>query len=378
MVQLLPPQTNVGSQFGQALQGGIEQGTNLAGQLLPYLLQRQINKQNYPDADEQPTGQVGISSGPPGTSAPGSAGPTPIQQDQSIFARLTPQQMQADAAAFARRSGRSGAYEERYAQLGKQNAEADSLRKQLLDAAGSQGISPARIPEIFQYARTRPELTNPLDIVAAAKKEFNRVGKIETPGFFQNLIRGPEARENALKNRVPFSQAMKAEGREQEARSSYAENGLTQTEINYQFNPPTPQLEKKIENFPKGIFKPESFGEEIASIAEGRPSAKQYEQVLREHPEIISKQNQRLADFIKENVPQGASLLVLRDQLWRKGYDWHQINDAFNTAFPDKNVLNKDQFSELAEISQAPVASLSDLFGPGFFRRLSAVFQGKR
>lgn len=400
MVQILPQVTSVSNEVGQGLREGMQQGQSLYAQLLPFLIQRDIN-QNIYGGGQVPTGNGlapglngSVGSGPipqaNSATAPQFPQPTSMQQptapspaavsspNQSIFSRRTPQEIEALASRAARLGGDFGQVQQQFA---NQNRLAEANVAELERLAKEEGFGAGRVAELMDYAATRPDLKTPQAVLGAAKKEFGQIEKANVPGFWTALTQGPEARAQALKNQTAVAQALKRAGREQEGRSTYAENGLSQTEINYLFNPPSAQTEKAIKELPDGSLPKETFKRyfpEQQRSGAVRPFQNDYERNLEKHPKIVEKQNERLEQFFRDNVTPSTSLLVLRDQLWNKGYDWRQIAQAFDRAFPDANRLNTDQFSELTELHQAPLPSLSDLFSAGFLQRLSAVTQGKK
>jgi hypothetical protein len=101
-----------------------------------------------------------------------------------------------------------------------------------------------------------------------------------------------------------------------------------------------------------------------------------YADFSKKNPKAVEKQNKELENFFTNHLNPDYSLLVLRDNLWRKGYDWRQINEAFNAAYPDKSILNNDQQAELAEMAQAPIPSPRDIFTS--WRRFAKLSQGAR
>lgn len=396
MVQVIQP-TYATDSLSRGLSEGRQNGNQLAQQLLPLLIQRGINQNIYGGSSGNPSAtspspqtdqRAAPASFPQPASTQNQGYPSPARnssQGGGLFDVLTNDEINAEKARVAQFGGDPI---RREAELAAANERNQKNVKTLIDVAHDQGIGDARIPEILAYAKTRPDLKNPIDIVGAAKKEFDQISKADIPGFYSNLTKGPEARQKAIERFTPVAQALKNSGREQEGRTSFAENGLSQTEINYLFNPPSQQTKNAVKNLPDGIWKKKGYFDKVGQFLNSPiettkervsgPSSGTYERALEKHPKIIEKQNQQLENFFKDNVTPGTSLLVLRDQLWNKGYDWKQIADSFDRAFPDKNRLNTDQFSELTELHAAPLPSLSDLFSAGFTKRLNALTVGKR
>ena len=375
MVQEIIP-TSLGREVGQSFKQGMSEGQQLYSQLLPLLLNRQINQQIYnPQGAPAPNAAGGASQAAPGTH------PIPQQQaprpSNSILKVLTNEEINAEKARIAALGGDPIRREQEIRLANEAN---QVNRDRLIKVGQAEGIADKRIGELLAFGDAHPELKTPESIVGAAKKEFGRIEKLDIPGFWENLLKGPQVREEALKRQVPYAQALKKSGREQEGRSSYSENGLSETEINYLFNPPSEKTQASIKALPDGSFKGDNLSwlEKQIEATIGKGSIDKFSQTIEKHPKIIEQQNARLKDFFSNNINPETSLLVLRDQLYRKGYDWRQIATAFNEAVPDASLLNNSQQAELTEFNQAPIPSLSDLFGAGFGRRLAGVLQGKR
>jgi hypothetical protein len=394
MVQILPPPTHLGSEIGQALGRGLEAGGEQAfqraqvqkaiqsleapkqgassfdtmkelisalggvpgaekyiGQILPlYLAQQQYGIS--PQGEKTPsTGQTGITSAP---------------KQESVFNLRTPQQIEAEARRAVQYGGDFG---KRVGELQALNAQSEMLRNNLEKLAVNSGISSTRMPELFEFAKSRPDITDPASLVAAAKKEFEKLDKYDIPGVWSRLIPGAPTREEAIKNLIPYAESMKDLGREQEARTSLAEKGLTQTEINSAFYPLNKSASQSLSKLPPGPNKHQ--GSE-----EGIETRNNYVELLKKNPKLVEKQNEQLENFFNDHLTPNSSLLVFRDNLWRKGYDWRQINDAFNAAYPDKSVLSDTQKSELPEMAQAPIPSMREIFSS--WRRFGKFLQGAR
>lgn len=401
MVSILPPPTDLGTEVGQAFRQGLSRGAEQAFQRNQ--IQQALGSLNAPKAGasaydsmkdmisalagipgaEKYIGQLlplylaqkqyGIS--PQAGNAPSSTpGAMPVKPaGQSVFSLRTPQEIESEARKAVQYGGDFG---KRTSELQALNQESERLRKELLALAQASGISPTRMPEVFEFAKSRPEITDPASLISAAKREFEKLEKYDIPGFWSRLIPGAPTREEATKNLIPYAQSMKQLGREQEARTTLSEKGLTQTEINSAFHPLTKSASEAISKLPEGSIKHQTLKDVFGPQGEGRDVKDRYAELQKKHPKLVEKQNADLENFFANHLTPDSSLLVMRDNLWRKGYDWRQINDAFNAAYPDTGILPPHQQAELPEMAQAPIPSMREIFSS--WRRFAKFFQGAK
>lgn len=411
MVQILPQKTNVGTQIGQALGMGLEKGLNqgiqrgLTNQGFDQLLQQvgddsqlrntlEILRQGAlnPALDRSTAavaplvlnrarteglyggkGQVD-ETGRPLVKNPAEAGNLAskfVHGDKPagyLSAPMSPEQMQQYAGEYARALGTPEAFDRGLAQAQNINNNRIQSRETLESNALKQGIRPDELPRFMQFATEFQDLNDIPAITRAAtdkmlklRNDKEALRNANIPGIYQNLggakqhfIPGMtlfkaftskgEARQKALKGYSEKVKNLVDQGEEVYARQTLGDLGLSQTEVEELIHPLTPAIENSIGKLPKG------------------------NQMNRK------ARKESLMNFFKNNLSNDTSLLVLRDNLInQKGYDWNEVLDAVNSAFPRAESLNEYQRAELSALAQPPIQSLSQLFGPtpnlrGFLR----------
>lgn len=406
MVAILPPPTSLGAEIGQGVGQGIKRGAEQGFQRNQ--IQQALGQlDNIPkdasafDVTRQlisafagiPGGEKYVSSILPfvlqqaqyggggaaggiggGMPAPGGAeGPAMAspERPKSILYTRTPQQIEQEATRFAQLGGD---YSKRFSELNAANDLALKNQTILYDLATKAGISQTRIPELYEFALSHPEINNPAQLVSTAKREFEKAEKFDVPGFWARIL-GSKDRQQSVKDLNNYYKTMKDLGREQEARTTLAEKGLTQTEMGYAAHPLAASTEKSLKELPDGPLKEKSLKEVVKSERERQNKGER--DILQSRAQASEKESEDLTKFFADNVNEDSSLLVLRDQLYRKGYDWRQIKDSFEAAYPDPaKQLSPEQNAEIIEMSQAPIPFLGEIFNS--WRRFGKFFQGAR
>lgn len=288
----------------------------------------------------------------------------------SPFNIMTPDDIQRESERYAQAVQDPNAAAMRQQQLQNKNEIATAQRQDLENAALKSDVSASELPR-FMIVGSKFDPRNPSEWLQNTKRAYQKVKdndkKIERtfiPGLGQGLL--GRDREGALKKLVRTSQDQKALGLEQDTRDYYADQYMSPTEIEEQFNPLTPEKEKAIKSFPRGLF-PHDLGE--MTFERGFPERKpastiSYEEALEKAPQEIEKMQNMLSDFFLKNVDDNTSLLVLREKLWKdRDYDWRQIGPAIREAEEKGLKLNQRQSTEMADIeTQPPMQSLPDIF----------------
>lgn len=233
---------------------------------------------------------------------------------------------------------------------------------------------------------------NPSAWYDATKRDFDNFMRSKTalegsriPGIMTGILRGGKERELALKRIDPIVKDLISIGKEDYARQKLADFYLSPTEIEEKIHPLPKQVEGKIKSLPRAPYEgEETFKALPLGIGSNAPwdfsnvksmltgkregkALKSYDELLESNPDIIEKTNQKLSSFIKDNLTDDGSLLVLRDKLQReKGYDWRQFLSALDLAEQSGLKLNGSQKAERAELTRAPIQSLPDLFSEWF------------
>lgn len=285
-------------------------------------------------------------------------------------------------------------------------------RKQQSDAVNTQALETARQKDILDRDTnlrnfTQPKLktnnpeeindfmligqrydnlkNNPAAWYDATKRDFDAFMNSKTaldnssiPGMGKGQLR-KGVRESELKRLDPIVKNLVKYGKEDYARNKLASLYLSPTEIEERIHPINSQSRKNIETLPRAPYEsfenlpPTSFKELGSNVVSGIQSAitgktsgkmlKSYDELLESNPKIIDQSNQKLSSFLKNNISNDSSLLVLRDNLVnKKGYDWRQFSDALEMAQNNGLELTPRQEAELSGLTRPPVQSLPNLF----------------
>lgn len=289
----------------------------------------------------------------------------------------------------------------------------DIARKQQADVVNTQGLETNRQQDVLnrdtnlrkfldgKLPTTNPEEINDFMLVGqryenlknnpaawydATKRDFNKFMNSKTalenasiPGIVKGIFRGGKERENILKRLDPIVGDLIKYGKEDYAREKLADMYLSPTEIEERIHPLNQETKQGIEKLPRAPYEsyealpPTSFKELGSNIFSGIKAQltgrtegkvlKSYDELLESNPKIIDQTNQKLSSFLKNNLSNDSSLLVLRDNLVnKKGYDWRQFIDALNLAEENGLELTERQRAERAELTRPPVQSLPNLF----------------
>lgn len=415
MVQIIPPQTNLGSQIGQSLGQGLQQGLNQAiqqqyqrGMLQKALGKvRELGNQENADPVALMTSLMEAGAGIPGSeryigalaplllgnlrtkqlygegekaSGEESLQPAAAFREASKFvegekpagylaAPMNPEQMQAYAERYANVMQTPEAYDQGFSQAQRINQERLQSRQALQQAAVAQGITPDEMPRFMQSATEFQELNDLPAIERAAvdktkqiRNQKEALRNINAPGSYQNL---GGIKQHFIPGMTLFK-ALTSKGKErQEALKGYS--SLVKNLVNEGEEPYVREtLAKEI-----GLS-PTEIEELIHPITEG--ILKNISKLPKGNQMNPKARKESLINFFRNNVGNDTSLLVLRDNLINeKGYDWKEILEAIHNAFPDGNSLTKYQQAEESALAQPPIQSLSQLFSPtpnlrGFLR----------
>lgn len=357
-----------GQQGGQMAPGMQQPGMdNQSGMQSPMMQPNQQQAQPQRPQSNTPSNGQFASENTPGLPQPGQ------RTSSGVMPKiLTPEEIHQKSQQFAMTMGMGdpNAYSTEQNNLIKQNQLAENQLAELQNLASNQGVTAQEMPEFLRVGQRYGYMKDRNEWLINTKRDYQEYKQNKTsldnafvPGFFTGLFKGPKSREDSLNNLNGTVKKLVDQGFEQEVRQKLASEYLSPTEIEERIHPLQKKTEMELSNLKKGTFPKD----EIEGFDKGTPSRKKspfsYEEVLEKEPKAIDAQNKRLADFLKKNVDKETSLLVLRDKLWNKDYDWRQISDAMNMAFPGRKDLTQAQINEMTQLeTQAPTQSLSDVF----------------
>lgn len=392
MVQILPAPTSLGAEVGQSLGQGIQRGAeqghqrgqvqnalsglgNLpknasafdlakelisatagipgaeryVGTLFPMLLAQMRGQQaglpgSQVAAGNEQMPQGSTEQGPEGSGVVGAGGQFPRQGGY-----LTPPMNAEETNAFAQKYslGDPAKLAEGYEIAQIQNQAAEKALQDVESRAKSLGVTEKEMPYFLQMAQKSNE-KNPQKLIPDTMRNLESIRSLDnalvpgltrglakkgTLGLVPALLAGGEDRETAIRRLKPKIDHLINKGYEPIVRDKLAKIDLSRTEIEDLIHPMTPLMSSKIR------FLPDSSKD-------------------------TSKNEKVLSEFMRKNVTPDTSLLVLRDKLWKeKGYDWKQINTAFQKSLDQGLAINNSQAAELEEFgTQPPRQSLVDIF----------------
>ena len=316
------------------------------------------------------TGQQGEEQRIPGEAFNSLAGGQP---SYGIVPRIqTVQEMDAQARDMATKAGDINAYPTFLSTLQAQNQQNMQQRERLERKAEEQGVSREDIPEFMEIGKNHNYERDEDKWLLKTNQDFgiykNAKDSLDNafiPGFFRGLVKSPKERERSLDRlNEPVQTLLRMNpALEPKIRAQLAGEYLSPTEVEERIHPLTEKTKESLSKLPKGTFPKEEVTSE-----RGHPERKEnvfvdYDTAVKQAPREMAVMNKRLVDFFKSNVNDDTSLLVLRDKLWDKDYDWRQISDALQEAVSNGLKLNTSQKAELVELqTQAPRQSLSDVF----------------
>lgn len=244
--------------------------------------------------------------------------------------------------------------------------------------------------DLVNWKLTSRKFSNlpPIERVKATDQAFAKVrdtlhglDAAYVPGLMKNLLHGPQYRERFLENLKPSVNKLVNMGEEELARQILDARGLTRTEAEGVIRP----LDKD-QNVALLKLTPGPFGKQkesktsktlgtmgtalggaagvlgaIYSKTEGAED--KYQKAKEENPELVKTYNEKLTNFLRNNIKPNTSLLVLRDKLYnRKGYDWKQFNEAITGLQQEGFKFDDTQTREFGSLERPPVQSLADIF----------------
>jgi hypothetical protein len=360
-------------------------------------------QQNPIVAGGQPNNQPNPIAQPQGQAYQGQGGEIPVTPGLGTLDIPTMQQIAMDRALA---KNDPNAYAQEFQQLQRENEEAriqqtqpgttqqletvrqgDILQRdnQLRGFVASKlpGANAEDLNDFMLIGQRHESLKNkPAEWLDATQKDFkamkNELDALESsfnPGIFSNLLRGGKYREESLDRLTPIVQNLKKYGKEDYARNQLSNMYLSPTEVEERVNPLSKESQSKISEIPEAPYKninnfpvvgPLGILGEVGKriIGEKPPKdQKTYDELKESNPKLIDTYNNKLADFLRDNLKEGDSTLVWRDKLGKeKHVDWRQYNDALNMAEQNGLKLSPRQQAERAELTRAPIQSLPDLF----------------
>lgn len=273
-----------------------------------------------------------------------------------------------ESADYARAMNDPNAYQVKQAQLINENQIAENQRAVLEDMALKAGIKPDEL-SLFMIAGSKFDPRNPSEWLnnttreyAKVKNFFNSLEKAFIPGIGSALL--GRDREKTLNRLINPVQNLVKEGFEKQARQFLSKNYLSPTEVEGLIHPLSKEKIQALDKLPSGFFPKETketttkrgFAERVKS-----PFIS-YEEALEKAPREMEVMQKRLTNFLKNNVDQDTSLLVLRDKLINKDYDWKQFGPALAQAQEEGLKLSPNQLAEITSLEQPPIQSLPDIF----------------
>lgn len=395
---------------------GIPGSERYVGQILPLILQQHRAEQSY----GQGGGQTGQGSrglpnvqfggfGPGGMEQGGQPGQQPGQQQQPFVgstrasgepspgisaSQLTPglpKQGEPTSAGYLPHvrsvseidsiakdyalinSNNPNAYGMRQGELLTENKLAEEHRNAVKSLFREQGVTNEDMPDAMMQAERYGWMPNRDELVKNAFRDFEQARNYKAtlesafiPGFFKGLITSPKERETTLSRLTPTVQDLVKIGEENKVRTYLKGKSLSDTEIEEQIHPLSPKTKQMLRFVTPGKFPEDKFAGYEHIIPGLAKSNKTYDQVYKDNPNEIQRQNSVLANNLKSMVGQSDSLLVLRDKLYNDlNYDWRQIGPAFREAMTGKDALELTtaQKDELTKVeTQPPIQSLSNVF----------------
>lgn len=368
LLQIMERQDITNRQYGTQGQGGNpSQGMQSGGV-------SQGASQNMPGKGPQMPGQTGAQmvSGvqPPGVPQP----------QEGKFGGLLPQiktqeQMVGEAKQWAMNARDPNQEAPRLQLLEAQNTIAKNSRQELENKALALGVPQNNMSEfmqIMQGFRNEPDQDT---AVRNAKMSFdkylddkNKLDAINFPGLLTGIFQGKGERATQLKQAENIVQDLIKQGFESQVRTKLASEGLSPTEINELISPLDQKAKSSLGQIPNGPFSQEGYGPDVlqgylkGQTPQSERAFKSYDEVLKNNPEAIQKMNGHIEKFLEKNISPSTSMLVLRDELWKKGYDWRQISDAMRNVSRNMD-LTTNQRNEMAQVeTQPPIQSMADIF----------------
>lgn len=271
----------------------------------------------------------------------------------------TPQEIEEFARNYARQYNDPAKYAEGKLIAESENKTANAanemIRARALSEVPELQKHPERIPIFMQEAQKYSSLQDPNEIIQKARQSFKGVEREldvlqngYVPGAFKGALKkfipitaaftaGGQTREEAIRGLSGTYRNLAKKGFEEDARNILAQqHGLSPTEIEEIAHPLTPQNLSSLKSFPDANKIPSKLHE------------------------------QRLQNFLRENINKDTSLLALRHRLWNeKGYNWQEIAQAMRAITEGENPIKLDprQETEMLTVeNDPPIQSLPDIF----------------
>ena len=380
-LQNLPPDTNASQLASYLIQAtaGIPGAERYVGQLFPLLLQNLRSEQAFgPQGSQagQTRGQLmggtqsqeGISPalGASAQSLTPSLSSGQGGQSGGILGSFIPQdQINAQSKQYAQTTGTGlQGYNEMQQNLLNRNEIALQQRKMAEAKALEIGVPKDEIPQFMQIGQRHKNAATFDDWVKSTERDFKEYRNLSKsldkdiyPGFLRGVTGERPERLNRLDKTVDRLVDL---GFEQEVRQklSKPEAGLSPTEVEERIHRLSPETSRALNSLPSGGQGGGQF-----------KSAK-----------TESNQDDQVRDFLRKNITPNTSLLVLRDKLWNKNYDWQRAAQLINDVVSEPSVQGKltaAQQNELGTIdTEAPRQSMNYIFS-GWGNFLNA-FKGQK
>ena len=396
MVQILPPKTSLGTQFGQSLQQGLTKGTeqginrgmlqgalkqleNLpanstplqlasklmettagipgseryVGSLFPLLMQQMQSRAAFPGGQQGnalPSGEAQQNQQMPNQQALNIKAP---EGKGLLSGYIQESEIDAQASQYAQSTGTGiQGYNEKKDQLERRNATIGNQRslveKSFLESGGKQEDLP-----LFMQLANRAAGKTGEEVYRNTKPLFSKYRNLthsledfSYPGIFRAIER-PQVLsklQGTVKDLVNL-------GFEDRVRETLTQKGLSPTEVSEVIHP----LSKDTLN-------------DLKEISNASHNFKGVESGVKKR-EI---QDNNIRDFLKKHTNKDLSLLGIRNKLTDKGYDWERVADLMREVYdsPDAPQLSIEQIDELETAEKEPPRqSLGYLFQdiPGHF-----------
>lgn len=329
----LPPETTPAQLASKLIQAtaGIPGAERYVGQIFPLLLNQMKSKAAFPGSP-----QSGNMPGQPAEQ--GNEGQPPSQTGGILGSVISQQDIDKEATRYAEATGTGlEGYNQMQQNLMNRNTIAEQQRAQAEAKAKQLGVPDDEINQFMllgqkhQGAKTFDDWARETQKSYLAYKNLTKsLDAFSYPGLWKGKF-GREERLGRLDNTVKRLVDM---GFEQEVRQKLHDKSLSPTEIEERIHPLSEKTSKQLGSLPdKGLI----------------PSAKKDIEL-----------GDKVKNFLKGNIDNNTSLLVLRDKLWKKGYDWHDISKWMNEVVTNPTVSQKNELGILE--NEPPRQSLGFIF----------------
>lgn len=387
MIQILPPKTNLGAEIGQGLGQGLSKGIQRGAEVgfQRNLLQDSLKNLNIPEGAspfDLAKGLISATAGIPGAEryvgqlfplllqqmrGQATKGQNPVgtnnqnpqaDQEKGQFpdrgGYLAPPMTQQEKLQFAENYG-LGSPDDKSRGLDIANKLSEGQENnlnQFQNRAKALGVKESELPYFTQIAQGK-NVKNPEELFKQSLRDLDEVRALdnalvpgitrggfekatENLGLVPSFLRGDTARQKAIKNLQPTVQNLIKKGYEPIVRSKLAALDLGPTEIEQVIHPLSGEMKAKLDSFPKPSKNPETRNSMLKNLLK--------------------------SSINKDSSNKDASLLVLRDNLVNKGYNWEDLVQAYQ-GVQNELPLTPSQQAELPEFTtQPPRDSLMNIF----------------